>query len=225
VVFDPQLIETVAEATGEIAKTTNTAIVAASSLGSVIRGPVDEIIGIVQDRLRVVRWERQQALSDRVAAVMKRRGLHAPTRDLPINFAVPLLTAAIPEEDDELQEAWARLLVNAGDAATEMELRTAYVEILRGMSGFDVRNLSTLAQTQLSAPTGQFGFISAVDLPHSANWFRSGSADTIPDEVAISLGNLSRLGCVVPAAGFGGGYNFAMVLVTELGIAMYRACS
>jgi Abortive infection alpha len=48
--------------------------------------------------------------------------------------AVPLLAAAILEEDDELRDAWARLLVNAADAATEMELRTAYVEILNDLA-------------------------------------------------------------------------------------------
>lgn len=223
--FESETVGKVADATKAVADLGNTAIVAASNLGSVIRGPVDDILAILSDRLRFVKWRGRLTLGDKAAAIMKKRGLQEPTRDLPINFAVPLLTTAIVEEDDELQETWARLLVNAGDASTEMELRTAYVEILRGMSGFDVRNLSKLAQAQLSAPTGQFGFISAVDLPHSANWFRSGSADTIPDEVALSLGNLSRIGCVVPAAGWGGGINFAMVLVTELGVAMYRACS
>ena len=69
-----------------------------------------------------------------------------------MNFAIPLLTSGMLEEDDELQEAWATLLVNAGDAATEMELRTAYVEILKGMSGFDVKNLSRLAEATLDAP-------------------------------------------------------------------------
>jgi hypothetical protein len=64
---------------------------------------------------------------------MDARGLAAPTRPLPPNFVLPLLTAAVVEEDDELQDTWARLLANAGDAATEMELRTAYVEILKGM--------------------------------------------------------------------------------------------
>lgn len=224
-VIDPRTIGKVADASGEIAKTANTAIVAATSLGNVIRGPVDEIIGMVGDRLRFVRWRGQLTLGDKAAAIMRERGLQAPTRDLPINFAVPLLTSAILEEDNELQAAWARLLVNAGDETTPMELRTAYVEILRGMSGFDVRNLTQVAKAQLLAPPGVNGYVATTNLPQSALWSPSGGGGDILKEVAISLANLSRLGCIAPTSGFGGGITFSNVLVTELGLAMYRACS
>jgi len=87
---------------------------------------------------------------------------------------VSLLAQAILEEDDDLQEMWAHLLVNAGDAATEMELRTAYVEILRGMSAFDVLNLKELAHVALAAPPEKVGYVATKDLPHSAVWFERG---------------------------------------------------
>jgi hypothetical protein len=215
-----------ADATKAVADVGNTAIVTAQSLGSVIRGPLDQIVGIVCDRLQFWRWQGQLTLGDKAAAIMRKRGLVAPTRDLPINFAVPLLTSALTEEDDELQEAWARLLVNAGDAATEMELRTAYVEILRGMSGFDVLNLSKLAEAALSLPHTDFGYVATKNPSLFDNWYEGGSENTpLRKEVAISLANLSRLGCILPSSGFGGSATFSHILVTELGIAMYRACS
>jgi hypothetical protein len=49
----------------------------------------------------------------------------------------------------------ARLLVNAGDAATKMELRTAYVQILQGMSGFDVKNLAAMCRATLADKSDQ----------------------------------------------------------------------
>jgi hypothetical protein len=46
-------------------------------------------------------------------------------------------------------------LVNAGDAATKMELRTAYVQILQGMSGFDVKNLAAMCRATLADKSDQ----------------------------------------------------------------------
>jgi hypothetical protein len=213
-VFNPETIDKLADATKAVAETGNTAITAADSLGRIIRGPVDEIVGILTDRLKFTRWQRQQALAEKVEAEMQRRGLRAPTRDLPISFAVPLLTAAVLEEDDELQATWARLLVNAGDAATEMELRTAYIEILRGMSGYDVRNLKDLVETTLAGKV-------LVAVPETAFAKTTGGEPgrKLPTELAISLANLMRLGCV------GLAYGSLGIYVTELGLALHRACS
>jgi hypothetical protein len=230
---DPQTAGKVADVTTAVAETTGKLLDVASSLGSVVKGPVDEIFGILTDRLRLTRWQQQMAYLDIVKAEMKAKGLAKPTRELPINFAVPLLTAAILEEEEDLQHLWARLLVNAGDAATEMELRTAYVDILKGMSGFDVLNLAKLADAAESVKPGdELGYVITSNLPHSAttlshsgNRYQDALPATLSKEVAISLANLSRLGCISPTSGFGGGINFSHVLVTELGIALYRACS
>jgi hypothetical protein len=122
---------------------------------------------------------------------MDARGLPAPNREVPLKFAVPLLTSAILEEDDELQAAWARLLVNAGDAATEMELRTAYIEILRGMSGYDVRNLSKLAEIALDLSERRSTAISTL-YPEAGGDYKA-----LPHALLISIDNLQRAGVPV----------------------------
>ena len=150
--MDQDTIGKVADAAKAVAETSGQAIEATRGLGRIIKGPIEELVGILHDRMKMARWERRLALADKAEAIMRARQIQAPTRELPLNFAVPLLTSAIFEEDDELQETWARMLVNAGDASTDMELRTAYVEILRGMSAFDVKNLSGLAEATLALP-------------------------------------------------------------------------
>ena len=140
--MDPLSIKPVAEATKAIAETSGKAIDATTDFAKIFKGPVAELIGCVEDKFKYIRWERRQALIAKSEAYMHSKGLSAPTRELPLPFSVPLLIAGVMEEDDELQEIWARLLVNAGDASTPMELRTAYIEILRGMSAFDVKNLA-----------------------------------------------------------------------------------
>src|ERR1035441_1716198 len=121
-VIDQDTVGKVAEATKALSETGGKAIDAANGFGRLFKGPVETLIGCVEDKFKYIRWERQQALIERGEALMRARHLSAPTRELPLPFSVPLLTAAVLEEDDGLQETWARLLVNAGDASTEMEL-------------------------------------------------------------------------------------------------------
>ena len=147
--LDP-VVTPVAEAIKAVAETSGKVIDALSDLGRVVKGPVEDLVGIVSDRVKFARWKGRQRLLADAEEVMRQKNLPAPTRELPLNFAVPLLTSGILEEDDDLRKVWARLLVNAGDASTPMELRTAYVEILRGMSSFDVSNLAALAELTAS---------------------------------------------------------------------------
>ena len=220
-------VSAIAKATEAVSETGAKLIEATTSLGRIVKGPIVEMVGILEDRVKFARWERQIALIDKAEKIMTARGMKKPTRELPLNFAVPLLTAAVLEEDDDLQDIWAKLLVNAGDASTEMELRTAFVEILRGMSAFDVRNLSKLAEATIAAPSDKPKYVSTMKLPHSSEHF-PGSLQGDPNisrDVSISLANLMRLGCIVLPSGFGGGVIFFQVLVTDLGLALYHACS
>jgi hypothetical protein len=227
-VMDDGTIRTGAEATKAVAETSGKAIDLARSFGRIVKGPVSELVGILEDRIRYARWERQIALTEKAEAIMRQRKLPAPTRNLPLNFAVPLLTHAILEEDDELQEIWARLLVNAGNASTEMELRVAYVSILDGMSAFDVKNLSAMTRASLDAPERSYlPVIETWNLPDSAKVHEENSPDrgVVSEKLGVSLGNLSRLGCVAPVHAFGGMAIFDLVTVTHLGRALYLACS
>jgi hypothetical protein len=223
--IDPQTIGKMADASGEIAKTANTGLELAGRFSGYFDEALTAAGTMLGNEIKYRSAKRAVRLGLKWNAFMDACGLPAPSRRIPLRFSVPLLIAAILEEDDDLQDAWARLLVNAGNATTEMELRTAYVEILRGMSGFDVRNLSKMAEAALSAIPGQLGYVDTKNLPHSATWNHDGPEHKISTEVAISLANLSRLGCVAPVSGYGGGINFSPVLVTELGLALYRACS
>jgi Abortive infection alpha len=225
VVIDPQTIGKMADASGEIAKTTKTALELTGRFGHVFEEPFKAAATMLGNEIKFLTARRSLTLSSKWNSLMQARGFLAPTRPLPLNFAIPLLTAAILEEDDDLQEAWARLLVNAGDAATEMELRTAYVEILKGMSAFDVKNLAKLAEASLNPSPSELLAYSAgqrivsmkVVLPEFSPKYAGDNP--LPTGLSISLANLVRLGCL------GSGAPITFVTVTALGIALYRACS
>jgi hypothetical protein len=51
------------------------------------------------------------------------------------------------------------------------------------------------------------------------------AAPELPPDLAISLANLARLGCAMPGGGLDGAVLFSVMTVTQLGIALYKACS
>lgn len=225
--MDQGVISPIAEATKAVAETSGKALDILMGLGQIVKPPADELAGILCDRLKFVRWKGQVALFEKSRKIMEERGLTRATRELPLNFAIPLLTHAFLEEDDDLQDAWARLLVNAGDASTEIELRVAYVSILNGMSAFDIKNLSVIAKASLEVPEkGYLPIIETWNLPSFARVHEETSRDTgtVSKDLGISLG-LNRLGCAAPAYGFGGMAIFQLMSVTHLGRALYLACS
>ncbi len=106
------------------------------------------------------------------------------------------------------------------------DLRTAYVEVLAGMSAFDVKNLSEMAKATLAAPPGGPLAVGTSKLPHSPGPY-PGSLRDIPNlsrELGISFANLSRLECAAPTGGMDGAAIFYLMTVTDLGIALYQAC-
>jgi hypothetical protein len=110
-----------------------------------------------------------------------------------------------------------------------MELRTAYVEILKGMSAFDVKNLAVMAKASIEfRGKTVVPILETLNLPASvaAHDEGSGSGQPVSDELGISLSNLIRLGCTVAGSStFGGKPLFQFATVTHLGRALYLACS
>ena len=111
-----EAIKGTAKATQEVAKTASNAIDAGREMGRfisrIISGSLEQGVGIFEDKLRYTRWERRIRLIKRSEEFMRQQGLTNPNKPIPIKNAVPLLEYATLEEDDNLQDMWARLLVN-----------------------------------------------------------------------------------------------------------------
>ena len=95
--------------------------------------------------LAYVRWERTQRLWTRADVFLAENGLDAPTRLLPYKVGVPLIEAASLEEDDDLQDIWARLLANAADAESGVDVQRRFVTILQDFNRLEAQVLSMLA--------------------------------------------------------------------------------
>ena len=191
-----------AKAAQEIAKTTGKAVDAAREAGGfiarVISGPLEQGIGIFEDKLRYLRWERLVRLMQRESEVLKELGLQAPTRPVPLKIIIPLLQAASVEEDETLQDRWVNLLVNAANASCGIEIRRAYIVILEQISPLEAKILDVIYSVPFEQ-TQHEGIVTS-SLPDSARVMREEDKKSPqPDpsaEVMLALSNLERVDCL-----------------------------
>jgi hypothetical protein len=218
-----------ANATEATANASKEAIQASRELGHFIRGPASELIGMLEDYLKVVRFERRVRLWDRVRNIQIEKGMPGPTRKIPLNIGLPLLENATLEEDDDLQDVWARLLVNSADASNGIEPRRAFSSVLAEMTARDVQNLAhielAIKSNAESASTGVWTY----ELPERAIPFVNGDPgrqDRTPSpDVAISLSNLERLGCIISSNQTPVNKTYYLVNLTPFGQALIEACT
>lgn len=220
-----------AKAAQEIAKTSGKAIDATREAGDFIAkyidGPLSAASGILEDKLKIARWERQVRFMVRAREFLGEVGLPEPTRKIALKIAVPLLEAASLEEDDELQDVWAKLFVNAANADSGVEIRRAFLSILEDMGSLEVRILEAIVHAPADLDVGQNmeGYVPTAGLPEQ--YAARGAEGWCPEpkgETAVTLWNLSRLGCVEPTLTMGG-LSIRTVRPTPLGDALVRACT
>ena len=219
-------ITEMAKAVTETAKATSQALKLAEKVGPfiarIIGEPLNQISGIVTDKLKYIRWERSVRLVDRAQELMEQRGSRLALRPVAMNVAFPLLEAASLEEDDELQDIWANLLVNAADGNSGIDVKRALVSILQDFSVVEVR----LLQAIYDAPA-HMDAVPTKGLPSS--YVEPGSQQEdpgLPDErVQIGLWQLKRLGCISEAGTWDSVFGIRRVRLTALGKTLVEACS
>ncbi len=214
-----------AKAIQEIAKTTGKAIDASRELGGFlsrfIKGSAEQAAGIVEDKLKYMRWERQVRLIKRANGFLNEIGLRTPTKAVPLKIAIPIFQAASLEEDDYLQDLWAKLLVNAGDSERNVEIRRAYLSILEDLDPLGAKILHKIYS--LSCDTRKE--IWTKNLPDEVLYEKPHEEDLRPSpDVEIAVENLVRLGCLNSAMAWNNQALFC-VYPTVLGQRFVEACT
>jgi len=218
-----------AKAVAEVATTAGKAIDASREAGRFISrfigGPLEQGMGIFEDRLRYMRWERQVRLMRRSEEVLRNLGINGPTRPVPMKIAIPLFQAASMEENDSLQDRWVNLLVNAANKDSGVEVNRSYIEILSQITPLEAQILDTLYSLPF-AEIQHAGVLTA-DLPGRANLAPENSSMWMGEpayEITLALANLARIGTLRPTLTMGGGETFRRVTPTILGSAFVSAC-
>jgi hypothetical protein len=142
-------IEESAKAVQETAKATGKAIDAGRELGGFLRavfgGSLEQLGGMLEDSLLMRRGVRRLRLIQRYNEMRIEMGLPPnATKPVSLKFGLPLIEAATLEDDDILQDMYARLLANATDPTSTIEAKRAFVSILQDCGPLEVRLLERI---------------------------------------------------------------------------------
>jgi hypothetical protein len=224
-----------AKAVQEVAKTSGKAIDAAREAGGFIarfiQSPLEQAAGIWTDKLKYVRWEQQVDLMNRANAKMAEVGLNEPYRPLPLKLAIPILQEGSMEDEDFLRDRWANLLVNAANGSSGVKVQPMFVSMLKDMTSLDIQNLIAIFAVPIPADAIDI-YVWPGDLPTSARVMDTttdkaeAAVNSMGEEVALSLANLMRLGCITTGLMYSGGrFDVGCLVVLPLGRAFIEACT
>lgn len=213
-----------AKAIQEVAKTTRVGLEATQKLGSfvarVTSESIEAVTGILSDRLRFMRWERQIRLRDRCLEIIRDKGLTSSFNIISPKLALPIIENASLEENDELQDLWAYLLASAVDPNFNGTVRASFIDIVKQLEVVDVHILNFIYKAYKD------------DYPYHT-YDPSAVEILIPGKLVMdkmklernifenSIDNLIKLRCVVSWDN----KNYHHLAITALGVSLVEACT
>lgn len=197
-------------------------------LAPLIQGSLEQVTGMVEDKLRYVRWKRQIRFVECIEKKLCELGMPEIEKPLPLKYVTPLIEGVILEEDDELQDLWINLLINSV-TNKKVEMKRVYMDILERISPLEAK----IIQKVYTFPFEENRHISlATDcLPEYVYVYerdeKQGNKifDLKNKDVELALMNLSSIGCISPTKSIGGGELFAVINMTLLGYKLHEACT
>ncbi|MCX5769203.1 MAG: Abi-alpha family protein [Candidatus Hydrogenedentes bacterium] len=169
---------------------------AASFFAQVLKDPINEISGMITDKLRFVRWKRMVQMAEEVNKILREKKI-TDTRAVPPKIALPIFEEASLEDDPNLQNLWNHLLANAMNPNFNDELRYGFIEMIKGITGIEAKLLHEFYQ--ILSREGKLRPITDV-YQYSLKKEQIIQALGISADVyAISVNNLMRMQLVSPA--------------------------
>jgi hypothetical protein len=110
-------------------------------------GPASQEFGhLLGDQMKYWRFKNAVSILEKAQVLIEERGLQ-PTQVKALGFGdgLRLLEAASLEEDESVQDMWARLMANAVDPGSATRPEKMYVDILKSLSNREVVFLDLLA--------------------------------------------------------------------------------
>ena len=198
----------------------------------VFKEPITEVSGMLTDRLKFVRFKRLVELQSQVNEILSNR-LISDTRSVAPKLALPLLEEASLEEDADLQKLWSNLLANAMDPSFLGDLRTGFVEMIKGLTALDAGILEFFykllkREDHLTPLEGVIHYsLKKEQIMQALNITEA--------DYQVSAFNLMRIQCIAPAVLKTTGISFGdeattiykgidAVTLTPLGVKFAQAC-
>lgn len=172
-----------AKAVVAVAETTNNVINKSAELsrfiGRVFGSAIEDIGAIAAQYTEYWKIRNALRLRDKLEEVIIERG-HPKLRELPLRIGLPLLDAALNEDDDTIQKLWANLLASAMTENDVVSVMKPFVEVLKQLDVTDAETLNAYFHNQFRK--------------HELYINESGKRS--PAEISLSLNNLERLGLI-----------------------------
>jgi hypothetical protein len=168
------------------------------ALRKILGPPLEEFGLMLGDHVRAFRIRNLLRLDANIRAVAKAYGLKRGSFQLlPVGDAIRTIDAASMEENDDVQQLWARLIIKAASGEQEQDRRIdkLYIELLKSLSATDAALLELLHEGP------QFRTFTSVDEVTKFNESMNRKAEEkwrkfSSDERDVSVQNLSRLRCI-----------------------------
>lgn len=114
-------------------------------LSTVFGSALNEFGQMLGERTRFWRFKNLNNIMHLAEQISRDRGIHpAAMKLLPFGDAVRLLESASYEEDESVQELWARLLSNVSTPESDVGVRKAHIDILKSISAVEAAYLDLL---------------------------------------------------------------------------------
>ena len=201
---DSQSIKEVAKAAAEVSKfgtqTVQTTEKILGFIAKVLKSPAEDTAGIIGDRLKLFRWERQLAYVDKVNNILLAKGI-TDTKAVPPKFSLPIIENASLEDDDELQKLWAIMLANAMNPTFTVNMRTAFIDIIKSLTTLDVKILKTFYEALKQNSTIDWNNVLNYSLKREQICQLLSMSQ---EDYEVSVFNLFRVQCLAPAIITGG---------------------
>lgn len=194
-------------------------------IAPLIKGTLEQGIGIFEDKLKYIRWERQQRFIKRSREVLEELGVTEIEKPIPLKFAVPLLQGSTVEDNDDIQDLWVNLMINSV-TNKKVELKRVYLDILERITPLEAKIISEVYK--LPFEENRYRRFATDHLPDYIYYCDNGKEGNIvlkDENVELALMNLARIGCVSPTPTISGGEIFTIINMTLLGSKFYDACT
>ena len=218
-----------AKAVQEIAKTTSKVVGASERVGSFIAKYTHETLeagmGIIADKVKYMRWERQCRFLKRSEEFLEKEGLTSRIKPIPLKHIIPLLEAASLEENDSLQDLYAKLLVNISTDNEEEILVRSFIDVLERFTPKMVHIFNNVYRTQLSTSDAE-----KIDGIYVKNTLPEDITDIYiaggySDENGLAWNELARQNCLRVTRTKKNGVIRMTAGHTMFGMALYAACT
>ena len=177
-------------------KSLETSEIVGGFLARVFKEPIEEVTGMLTDKLRFVRWRRLVQMSDDVSKILDAKGVKE-TRSVPPKLALPIFEESSLEEDPTLQDLWNHLLANSMNPGFNGELRYGFIEMIKNITGSEVAILNNFYETLKREDRLQ-------NISELSNYsLKKEQIERIvgisADQYQVNIHNLMRMQCIGPA--------------------------